>query len=61
MRRSLAIALLVLASACGTTPVESNVDEPRMSAVERAASDRGVKVYWVIPPRKPEAPAKSGG
>jgi len=31
-----------------------------MSMVERTASERGVKVYWVNPPQKTEA-TKSGG
>jgi hypothetical protein len=51
---------MLLSSACGTAPVDSGSDQARMSAVERSASERGVKVYWVNPPRKPEA-AKTGG
>ena len=60
MPRSLVVALAVLVSACSTAPVDNGSDQARMSAVERSASDRGVKVYWVNPPRKPEA-AKAGG
>jgi len=58
MSRSLAIALLLLGSACSTAPIDSGSDQARMSAVERTAADRGVKIYWVNPPRKDEA--KSG-
>jgi hypothetical protein len=60
MSRSLGIALVLLGGACSSAPVDSNTDQARMSMVERTASDRGVKIYWVNPPQKEEA-KKSGG
>ena len=66
MRRSLLLALLPGAVACTSTPSEprdSDIDQSRMSTIDRAASDRGVKVYWFNPPRKTQGPeaTKQGG
>jgi len=65
MTRSLLLALGLLATACTTEPPTGGVtyigaDEAAITAIESGASNRGVKVYWVNPPRKPE-PTKSGG
>lgn len=65
MARSLLLALTFLGTACSTTEAPpagvtySNADEAAMTAIESGASNRGVKVYWINPPRKPEA--KPGG
>jgi len=50
-----ALALIALAG-CGALPAQSlnydDTDHARMTAVEQAATLRGVKVYWVNAPRK---------
>ncbi len=66
MKRSLLLALLPLAVACASTPGEprvNDVDQARMSVIDRTAADRGVKVYWINPPRKPQGSeaTKQGG
>lgn len=54
MRRSLLLALLLLAGGCATPAATDQSDAARMSLVERTAAERGVRVYWVNPPRKAE-------
>ena len=59
MVRSLALALTLAVGGCATADVEdigaADRDKAQMSQVERAAGERGVRVYWVNPPRKAEA------
>jgi len=57
------LALTLVAGACTTTQNAANddgVDKARMSMVERTASERGVRIYWVNPPQKTLA-TQSGG
>ncbi len=67
MGRLLALGLVLLGSACATpaTPPRpgDDTDQAQVSSVERTARERGVRVYWVNPPRKPESPeaTKPGG
>ena len=65
MRRSLVLGLALLVGGCAAPngASQSDVDQAQMSLVDRTASDRGVKVYWVNPPRKTEGPEakKPGG
>ena len=58
-RKCLLLALVCLPAACaGTSETRvaaapaSELDEAYVSAVERMANDRGVRVVWVNPPRK---------
>lgn len=64
MSRLLALALVLFGSACTTPPRPGDDhDQAQMSLVERTAAERGVRVYWVNPPRKTDSSqtAKSGG
>ena len=49
------LAALLLA-ACGSIPTgpswDSDVDYAKVNAIERAAAQNGVKVYWITVPRK---------
>ena len=58
MSRSLALAFALLAGGCAAQSgvEQSDVDKAQMSLIERTALDRGVKVYWVNPPRKAQSP-----
>jgi uncharacterized lipoprotein YmbA len=64
MRLAFALTLTVLAGGCASTepPLTTvglrDVDQPKMDAVEEAAARRGVRVYWMNPPLKPEASIK---
>jgi uncharacterized lipoprotein YmbA len=61
MRLAFVLTVTLLAGACAsadqpqTTVGLRDVDEAKMQAVEEAAEHRGVRVYWMNPPRKPEA------
>ena len=63
MTRSLALALVLAAAGCASENGVNDDDKGKMSLVERTAAERGVKVYWVNPPRKAQSPeaAKQGG
>ena len=65
MSRSLVLAFALLAGGCAAPGgvEQSDLDKAQMSLVERAAADRGVKVYWMNPPRKAESAqaTKPGG
>ena len=56
MSRSLLLALSLLAGGCAAPGTADQNDGDKMSLVERTAAERGVKVYWVNPPRKAQAP-----
>lgn len=61
MRLAFALAVTLLAGACAsanpplTTVGLRDVDQAKMDAVEEAAAHRGVRVYWINPPLRPEA------
>jgi hypothetical protein len=65
MRLALVLAVTLVAGACASadkqaTPVAAgmrDVDEAKMQQVEDEAARRGVRVYWINPPRKPAAQA----
>jgi ornithine carbamoyltransferase len=52
----LAVAAALVGAGCATlTPVESDVDEAYVAAVERAAQRYGTQVIWINYPRKAAA------
>ena len=68
MRPALVLAAMLCAGGCATTTDKEpttavgaarNVDEARMQQVENVAAQRGVRIQWVNPPRKPEQPSGS--
>jgi hypothetical protein len=60
MRRSTCVLLAVVASfvasGCASlapqASVDDDIDHAKVAAIERIATDRGVKVYWLNYPRK---------
>ena len=61
------IALVALSTSvlagCSTLPEQtgswrSNLDTAKMQAIEQAATEAGVRVYWINPPQKKEPSRK---
>jgi uncharacterized protein YceK len=66
MRLAFVLTLLFVASGCASadkaapaTAEMRDVDEAKMQQIEDQAARRGVRVYWINPPRK--AAAQTGG
>ncbi|HNV85132.1 MAG TPA: hypothetical protein PLF92_08660 [Arenimonas sp.] len=67
MKRVIAISLMCILSSCATTdskdaskmsqatPSKSGFDDGYMAKVESQATQRGVVVRWVHPPKAPKA------
>ena len=61
MRITFVLTLTLVAGACASADQSDSavgmqgVDEAKIQAVEEAAEHRGVRVYWMNPPRKPSS------
>ena len=59
MKRILVLVFLLMIAGlagCSTAPRAYEPDLNRVTALERAATTNGVKIYWINPPRKVASP-----